>query len=151
MKCFKIESIEHGWFACRIGEHYVEASDFLGYDMPRAFLGGLIKVLKGTFVQWIYVMNEPGAGLIELMSVGDSIRVSVYSMNKPSFELSPEIEEEIKNTDKCEYSITVAKAELTACVVGEYSLYENGEGREHYEAHWGSFPQEEYDELKGFA
>lgn len=67
MKCFKIESIEYGWFACRIGKHYVEVSDYLGYDMSKEFLGKLIKVLKGTLKEWIYVMNEPGATMIELM------------------------------------------------------------------------------------
>ena len=42
MKFFKIESIEYGWFECRIGKHYVEASDYLGYDMSKEFLSKLL-------------------------------------------------------------------------------------------------------------
>ncbi len=151
MKCFKIESIEYGWFECRIGKHYVEASDYLGYDMPKEFLSKLIKVLKGSLKKWIYVMNEPGATIIELMPMDDTITISAYSMNKPSYNLSPIIEEEIKNKGECDFSLVISKSELIDSVVTEYSLYENGNGRSYYETNWGDYPQNEYNELKKIA
>lgn len=151
MKCFKIESIEYGWFECRIGKYYIEASDYLGYDMPKEFLSKLIKVLKKSSKECIYVMNEPGATMIELIPVDDTISISAYSMNKPSYDLSHNIEEEIKNIGECDFSIAVVKLELIDCVVTEYSLYENGNGRSYYETNWGDYPQNEYDELKRIA
>ena len=151
MKFFKIESIEYGWFECRIGKHYVEASDYLGYDMSKEFLSKLIKVLKKSSKEWIYVMNEPGAILIEFIPVDDIISINAYSMNKPSCDLSLNIEEEIKNIGECNFSIAIVKSELIDCVVTEYSLYENGNGRSYYETNWGDYPQNEYNELKRIA
>ena len=152
MKCFKIESIEYGWFDFRIGKHYFIASDYLGYDMPKEFLDKLIKVLKESSKEWLYVMNEPGATIIELTSVDDTtISIQSYSMNKPSDALSPNIEEEIKNKGACDFSISIAKLDLTDDVITEYSLYETGNGRKYYEFNWGTFPQSEYNELKKMA
>ncbi len=122
MKCFKIESIQHGWFECRISKYLVEASDYLGYDISKEFLTKFIKVLKGPSKEWIYVMNEPGAGIIELLGTKDTITISIYSISKPSDELSTEIEEEIKNIEKCDYSVEIDKIELLDSVVTEYSL-----------------------------
>lgn len=151
MKCFKIESIEYGWFEYRIGKYYVEASNYLGYDMSKEFLSKLNKVLQESSKEWIYVMNEPGADMIELLSVDDAISISFYSINKPSFDLSPNIEAEIENRTDCEFSIVIAKSELIDSVVTEYSLYETGNGRDYYEINWGNFPQNEYNELKRIA
>lgn len=151
MKCFKIESIEYGWFECRIGKHYIEASDYLGYDMSKEFLRKLIQVLKKSSKEWIYVMNEPGATLIELIPIEDTISISAYSMNKSSYDLSPYIEEEIKNIGGCDFSIVIAKSEFVDAVVMEYSLYENGNGRNCYETNWDDYPQDEYNELKKIA
>ena len=127
MKCFKIDSIGYGWFEFRIGMYYVETSDFLGYDMPTEFLNKLIKVLKGSSKEWVYVMNEPGADILEILRSDNMITVNSFSMNKPSTELSSEIE------------------------VTEYSLYENGNGRKCFDLNWGGYPQKEYDELKRIA
>ena len=121
MRCFRIESIEYGWFEFRIGKYYVEASDFLGYDMPTEFLNKLVKILKES------------------------------SMNKPSTELSRDIEEELKNIGKREFSISINIPELVDAVVTEYSLYENGNGRKCFDLNWGEYPQKEYDELKKIA
>ncbi len=151
MKCFKIESIEYGWFEYRIGQYYVEASDYLGYDVSKEFLFKLLRVFKGSLKEWIYVMNEPGARIMELSSEGDKIFISSYSMNKPSFDLSVEIEEEIKNIGECEFSIDIPKMEIVDSIVTEYALYETGNGRDYYEANWGDFPQVEYNELKKIA
>lgn len=152
MKCFKIESIEYGWFDFRIGKHYFIASDYLGYDMPKEFLDKLIKVLKESSKEWLYVMNEPGATIIELTSVDDTtISIQSYSISKHSYDLSPNIEEEIRNKGACDFSITIAKLDLIDDVITEYSLYDNGNGRKYYELNWGDFPQSEYNELKQIA
>lgn len=151
MKCFKIESIEYGWFEYRIGNHYLEASDYLGYDIAKEFLIKLIKVLKKSSEEWMYIMNEPRATLLEFIPVEDTISICAYSMNKPSYDLSSNIEEEIKNIGECEFSIGIAKSEFVDAVVTEYSLYENGNGRNCYELNWGDYPQNEYNELKKIA
>ena len=151
MKCFKIDSIGYGWFEFRIGMYYVETSDFLGYDMPTEFLNKLIKVLKGSSKEWVYVMNEPGADILEILRSDNMITVNSYSMNKPSTELSSEIEEELKNIGEHEFSISINIPELMDAVVTEYSLYENGNGRKCFDLNWGGYPQKEYDELKRIA
>ncbi len=151
MKCFKIESLEYGWFECRIGKYHIEASDYLGYDMPKELLSKLIKLLKGSSKERIYVMNEPGAGMIELSLVEDTVTISEYSINKPSFDLNTEIDEEIKNIEDCRFTVTLAKLDLIDAIVTDYSLYETGNGRSYYEFNWGEFPQNEYDELKRIA
>ena len=151
MKCFKIDSIEYGWFEFRIGMYYVEASDFLGYDIPTEFISKLIKVLKESPKEWVYVMNEPGADIMEILRSDNAIIINVYSMNKPSSELSRDIEEELKNIGNCEFSISFKIPELVDAVVTEYALYENGNGRKYFEMNWGGYPQREYDELKRIA
>ena len=151
MRCFKIESIEYGWFEFRIGEHCVEASDFLGYDMPAEFLSKLIKVLNKSAKEWVYLLNEPGADIMEFLRIDNAIIINVYSMNKPSSELSRDIEEELKNIGNCEFSISINIPELVDAVVTEYSLYENGNGRKYFDLNWGGYPQKEYNELKRIA
>lgn len=151
MRSFKIESIEYGWFEFRIGKNYVEASDYLGYDISKELLVKLSKVLKGSSKEWVYIMNEPGASIMDLSMVHNKIAINIYSMNKPSYDLSNEIEEELSNIKKCEYSFEIDKIELVDAVVTEYSLYETGNGRCYYETNWADFPQCEYDELKRIA
>lgn len=151
MKCFKIDSIEYGWIEFRIGGHYVEASDFLEYDMPTEFLSKLIKVLKESSKEWVYLMNEPGANIMEFQRSDNRIVINAYSMNKPSHELSKDIAEELKNIGDCSFSISLNIPELVDAVVTEFSLYETGNGRKCYDMNWGNYPQKEYDELKKIA
>lgn len=148
MKCFKIESIEYGWFEFRIGKHYVESSDFLGYDMPAEFLSKLIKILNKSSKEWVYLMNEPGAAIMEFLRSDNTIIINAYSMNKPSDDLSRNIVEELQNVGNCEFSIRINIPEFVDAVVAEYSLYENGNGRKCYDINWGEYPQKEYNELK---
>lgn len=151
MNCFKIETIEYGWFECRIGKYYIEASDFLGYDISKEFLSKLNRVLNESSREWIYIMNEPGVAIIELQQGEKAITINIYSMNKESDELSPDIESELKNIGERDFSIAIKKSELVDAVVLEYSLYENGNGRKCYEKNWGDYPQNEYNELKRIA
>jgi len=109
MKCFKIESIEYCWFEYRIGKYYVEASDYLGYDLPKEFLFKLLRVFKGSLKEWIYVMDEPGARIMELSLKNDKIFIRIYSMKKPSFDLSAEIEEEIKILENVRFQLIFLK------------------------------------------
>ena len=151
MRCFKIESIEYGWFECRIGKYRIDASDYLGYDISKEFLMKLLKILKGSSKEWIYEMNEPGASMLELSLTGEAIAISVYRMNKTASDLSKKIEDEIQCCEECKFSISIDKTELVDAVVTEYSLYETGNGRRYYETNWGDFPQNEYNELKSIA
>ncbi len=151
MKCFKIDSIEYGWFEFRVGSYDIEASDYLGYDISGEFLSKLIKVLDCQSKERIYIMHEPGAELMELESADDKIIISIYPLDKECYDLSADIEKEAENKGECCYSFKYDKAELLDCVVTEYSLYENGNGRRYYELNWGEFPQGEYDELKKIA
>lgn len=151
MKCFKIEAIEYGWFECRIGKHYLEASDYLGYDVSREFLVKLLRVLADSPEEWIYVMNEPGANILKLSLGHNKILIHIYSTNKTSYDLSKNIVGGMKYVEECEFSLEIDREEFVDAVITEYSLYELGNGRVYYEKNWMDFPQKEYDELKRIA
>lgn len=148
MRCFKIESIEYGWFDFRIGTLYRGVSDYLGYDMPVEFLSKLLKILRSSSKEWVYLMYEPGAEIMEFLRSDNTIIINVYSINKLSYDLSRDIADELQNIGNCEFSIRINIPEIVDAVVAEYSLFENGNGRKCHDMNWGRFPQKEYDELK---
>lgn len=151
MKCFKIESIEYGWFEWKIYNEYIETSSWLGFDSSKDFLEKLVKLFNGSSKEYVYITNEPGASIIEITQVQENFIINWFSLNKNSYELSPKIEDEIKNIEECYFSISINKKELLNSVVTEYSLYETGNGRCCYESNWNKFPKNEYNKLKEIA
>ena len=149
---FKINNISYGWFDMCIGPHLSTASDFLGYDMPKKFLYKVLRVIKGNTEEWLYLMDEPGAGILHIYMKDGKVHFAEYSLSVSSDELSYEDEEaEQDKCEKCWYDIAVDIQNTVDGIVTEFSLYENGNGRILYEKHWGAFPAEEFEKLKEYA
>lgn len=149
---FKINNIEYGWFGMKFGEHYVEASDFLGYDLPQIFLRKILNVLeKRTKDEWLYLMNEPGADMMHIYEGEDKVHFEVWDLSKCSDELDRDESAEKDSCTKCNFSMEISWKEAVDGLVTEFALYENGNGRAMYEKHWGPYPEKEYAELKKHA
>lgn len=152
MKCIKINSIEYGWFEARMGSLLIEASDFLGYDMPKKLLEKVLRLVKGKSVEeWLYLMNEPGAGMLKISFHGQQILFEYFELSKCSYDLDTSEEDEKDNCGECIGSVVMKVQQAVDELVAEFSLYENGNGRKLYEMHWMSFPVKEYEELKAVA
>lgn len=135
-----------------IGSKLCEASDFLGYDMPKKFLSKVIRVISENTEEWLYMMDEPGASMLHIYLKDERVHFAEYSLSVTSDELNCEDEE--AERDKCEeclFNIDVDIQSAVDGIVTEFSLYENGNGRMLYEKHWGAFPMKEYEKLKKYA
>ena len=135
-----------------IGSKLSEASDFLGYDMPKKFLFKVIRVISENTEEWLYMMDEPGASMLHIYFKDDRVHFAEYSLSANSDELNREDEE--AERDKCEecwFDIDVDVQSAVDGIVTEFSLYENGNGRMLYEKHWGPFPTKEFEKLKEYA
>ena len=97
---FKIDRIEYGWFDMELGANFIEVSDFLGYDMPKKFLGKIIRIINENAEEWLYLMNEPGASMLHMYLKDERIHFAEYSLSVNSTELNREDEE--AERDKCE-------------------------------------------------
>ncbi|MBR1737287.1 MAG: hypothetical protein IJ736_09770 [Firmicutes bacterium] len=151
---FKIRKLMYGWMIIGIGEdHLIEASDFLGYDLPKKFLEKMIRLIRHESSEGLlHWQNEPGACIMCIENTDETICFSLYESKKDSDELDPY--DERKEWQSCGnkiFSYDVKINDALDGIVAEFSLYENGNGRKMYEKHWGDFPQEEYDELKKIA
>lgn len=149
---FKINRISYGWFGMCIASHCIEASDFLGYDMPQKFLSKMLRVYNQNAEEWLYLMNEPGAGMLNIYNKNNRIHFAGYSLSVDSTELNYDDEKMYK--DKCEecwFDIDVDLQSAVDGIVTEFSLYENGNGRILYEKHWNIFPSKEFEKLKEIA
>lgn len=148
---FKINSIEYGWFEMCISTHYIVASDFMGYDMPQKFLSKVFRVLTQNTEEWLYLMNEPGAGILHIYLKDKKMHFACYGLSVESTELD---EDEKTAQDKCQecwFDIAVDIQNAVDGIVTEFSLYQNGNGRRLYEEHWFKFPEKEFEKLKAYA
>ena len=149
---FKIDSIEYGWFTMRIGSDYAEVSDYLGYDFPKKFLQKILNVLQEDGKEeWLYLMDEPGAEIMQIAHDQGKITLTVYDLSKECFSLSSKEEKEKDNRGECRFRFNCETKDVVDGLVREFYLYENGNGRGLYETHWMEFPVEEYEKLKKLA
>jgi len=150
---FKIEAIEYGWFTMWIGpKHIIDGSDYLGYDLPKELLRKVWNVLQEDGKEeWLYLMDEPGAEIMEISHANGKLEFAVYSLSKECFHLSRREEDEKENLGECRFRSVWEPAMLVDALVSEFYLYENGNGRGLYETHWMEFPVEEYEKLKKLA
>ncbi len=150
---FKIESISYGWFTMRIGSDICDVSDFLGYDMPKKFLDKVLRVISNNTEEWLYLMDEPGAGILHIYLENEKVYFEEYNLSVNSDELNNENEEAEWNK-RCGNSwlhIGVSICDVVDGIVSEFALYENGNGRMLYEEHWGEFPLREFEAIKRYA
>ena len=151
--CFKIEAIEYGWFGLRIGsDGYAESSDYLGYDFPKKLLHAVWNVLQNDVKEeYIYIMGEPGAELMCISCYDEKVAVELYALGKNCDDLRKKEEDEKNNCGECLFRLDARAEDIVDGLVSEFYLYENGNGRDLYEAHWGVFPDAEYAKLKKLA
>lgn len=147
---FKILSISHGWFEVDFNRQFVLTnSDFMGCDAPALFLNALADLFDSkAAVQWLCWQDEPGAYILRLerdcerliIEIFDAIRDSEY-LEYSGACLEKYIGKRVyKGEDKIRPFVEV--------VIAEFGLYENGNGQQRYQYHWGAFPQEQYSRLK---
>ncbi|MDE7318599.1 MAG: hypothetical protein K2N46_02570 [Lachnospiraceae bacterium] len=136
----------------RFGLYFCLASDFLHYDMPKKFLGKVLRVIDTKTEECLYLMDEPHADLLHICLKNEKIHFAKYRLSVNSFELNPETEE--AEQDKCKECLFDMEIDIQNTVdeiVTEFSLYEDGNGRMLYEEHWGAFPVKEFEALKEYA
>lgn len=150
---FQIYYISYGWFGMRIGSDVSEASDYLGYDMPKKFLSKVMRVISKNTEEWLYFMDEPGAGILHIYYENEQIHFEEYDLAVDSYELNREDEEAEwgKRSENSRFHVRESIQNVVDGIVSEFSLYENGNGRKLYERHWGGFPEKEFEELKKYA
>lgn len=149
---FKMEALEYGWVTMRICKDWINGSDYLGYDLPKELLRKVWNVLQEDGKEeWLYLMDEPGAEIMQISHNDGKVHLAVYDLSKECFDLSSKEEDEKDNCGKCRFHYDFAPAEMVDGLVSEFYLYENGNGRALYETHWAKFPVDEYEKLKNLA
>lgn len=147
---FKILSISHGWFMVDFNRQFILTnSDFMGCDAPALFLNALGDLLDGKVSeQWLCWQDEPGAYILRLERDCERLIIEIFDAIRDSDSLEycgACLEKDIGNR--------VYKGEdkikpFVKTVITEFGLYENGNGKQLYQSHWGAFPHKQYDRLK---
>lgn len=154
MRCFldmfKILSVQYGWFEIRMGKSYLECSDYLGYDAPKALLQAVINVAKNVSQEeWVCWMGEPSADILHVTKENNMIKIECFDAIGEAYYID-------LSTIKayCGKCFATYKEELITFLdnlVTEFSLYQNGNGLLLYQEHWMAFPSEEFYILKELA
>ena len=147
---FKIYSVSHGWFEVDFDREFLLINtNVTGCDAPLLLLESLCELLENkTTETWLLWQNEPEANVLNLELQGDMLAIRVYDTNDERFSLDYSgitLREHVVN---CLYKAKADFIETVKNILNEFSLYENGNGRRRYEAHWGAFPQTQYHCLK---
>ena len=152
MKAFSIDDIAYGWLTAQFEGHALTCSNVMEADEPLALLSCLNRIfVKKAGEAWMAWAGEPDAAITRFMAEGGKITVSAWSSRAAAWDL-PEAESEIAGCrDELLWEVTLPGAKLLDAVISTFALYENGNGLALYRAHWGDFPQAEFDTLKRFA
>lgn len=147
---FKILSIKYGWFEVDFNRQFILTnSDFMGCDAPNLLLNALGNLLENkAVVQWLCWQDEPGAYLLKLERKGEQMIIEIYDTDRTSDELDYSGDCLEKDIQKLLYKLDHKMETFIDSVFQEFSLYENGNGRQCYQENWGDFPQEEYTRLQ---
>lgn len=147
---FKIAGISHGWFDIDLNRQFILVnSDFLDCDAPALLLDALGCLLEGTSsVKWLCWQNEPGAYLLRLEREENQLVWEVYETDRDSTELEHSGPGLADHAAECVYRFEEDIFKSARAVEAEFNLYEKGNGRKRYRAHWGDFPHREYGKLK---
>ena len=152
MEEFNIDDIRYGWFFASLDGNALICSNVWERDDPRALLRclGDICVRRREEV-WTAFAGEPGAVLLQLSLKGSDIDITAFSSEISAWDL-PEAPSELPiYGDRILWQASVDAVSLLDAVVTAFALYADGNGLALYRAHWGAFPQEEFDALKRFA
>lgn len=146
---FKIICISHGWFEIDFNRQFILTnSDFLCCDAPALLLQAMGNLMEGDGVQWLCWQDEPGAYLLKLERKGNKFIGKVYDTEADSTELDYEGQGLEDHITECIYCFEDDINQAAEAILEEFSLYENGNGRDRYCRHWGDFPCKEYERLK---
>jgi len=148
---FKILSISNGWFEIDFNRQFaLTNSDYLGCDAPALLLEAIGNLLESKVTeQWLCWQDEPGAYILRLERYSDRLIVETYDTNKDSMSLEYSGISLSEHITKCLYRTEADIKKAAKSVLNEFELYENGNGRQRYKYHWGEFPQQNYNRLKG--
>jgi len=147
---FKIISIHYGWFEVDFYRRWMLInSDYLGCDAPCLLLEAISDLLENKITEaWLCWQDEPGASILNLEKQGDKLVVKIYGTDKESFDLDYSGITLNKHITDCLFTQEDDLINLSISIFEEFGLYENGNGRQRYEANWGNFPQQQYNRLK---
>lgn len=147
---FKILSIRHGWFEVDFNRQFVLTnSDFMGCDAPALFLNALGELLENkAVVQWLCWQDEPGAYILRLERDCERLIIEIFDAVKNSDHLKYSGDCLEKEIGKRLYKMDDEIKAFVEMVATEFGLYENGNGRQRYQHHWGDFPQQQYNRLQ---
>jgi hypothetical protein len=157
MLLFKIFRISYGWFdVCIRGQFYLTNSDYLFCDAPMLLLEALSDLLENKVEEsWLCWQEEPEAHILNLERQDDRLIIRVYEADKDSYDLDHSGMDLSKHIKQCVFQTEEDIIKAAKNIVEEFSLYENGNGRNIYDAHWGDryeqwgkFPERQYNRLK---
>jgi len=147
---FKIFRISHGWFEVYIGgEFSLINSNYLGCDAPMLLLEALCDMLEEkTAESWLCWQDEPRACILNIEKQDERFFMRIYNADKESKSLDYNGMSLSEHITECVYKSEEIFTTAVKNIVEEFSLYENGNGRGIYNAHWGEFPEQQYTRLK---
>ena len=147
---FKILSIHHGWFEVDFDRGWpLTNSNYLGCDAPCLLLEALGDLLEDKVTEaWLCWQDEPGANILNLEKQDDKLLVRIYSADKDSYDLSYGGITLRNHIKECLFRTEAQLKDSIKNIFEEFGLYENGNGRQRYDTHWGNFPQQQYNRLK---
>jgi len=147
---FKILSVYYGWFVVDFNRGWpLTNSDYLGCDAPHLLLEAVCDLLEDkTTEAWLCWQDEPGASILNLEKQNDKLIVRVYDTTQDSFDLAYNGTTLSKHITNCLFTTEGALKASAKSIYDEFWLYENGNGRQRYDANWGDFPQQQYERLK---
>jgi len=147
---FKIYSISYGWFDVYLSSQFLLTnSDYMGCDAPLLLLEALNDLLEGKNEKsWLCWQDEPGAYILNLEKQKEQLQVTVYNADKDSYDLDYNGAILKQDITTVAFETRGEIMEVAKNILEEFELYENGNGRQRYEYHWGGFPEEQYQRLK---
>lgn len=152
MLFFKIFRISNGWFdICIGGQFYLTNSDYLGCDAPMLLLEALCDILENKAGEsWLCWQDEPGANILNLEKQGNRLIIRIYGADNDSMSLDYNGIALSRHITKCVFKVEENITIVSKNILEEFSLYENGHGREIYDSHWGEFPEQQYIRLRNY-
>jgi len=147
---FKVLSIYHGWFEVDFNRGWpLINSNYQGCDAPCLLLEALGDLLENKASEaWLCWQDEPGASILNLEKIDEMLFVRIYAADTDSYHLDYSGAKLSNHITECLYKTESYMTEATKNILDEFSLYENGNGRQRYEVNWGNFPQQQYNRLK---
>lgn len=152
-KIFEIVRIKSGWFdvAFSNGLDKISLTNswYLGNNAPKILLSNLIALYNGKNEVWLCWHEEPGAYILHLKKIKNTVTINISTAVKSSLDLYYE-GDILKDEELDEYLITIPIpfVQFVKEIYLEFYSYSFGSNLKVYEKEWGTFPMDEYKNLK---